>query len=370
MTQRGALWRDLLGAGRARSAPLDGLRGLAVLIVIASHWSNAGLDLLPVTMAGTGKSGVYLFFVLSAFLLTRLMLLRWEREGASRSWLLADYAFRRVLRIWPLYLVILLVSFACTQLGWTAWHYAPMDLASLRGHVLLQRGDSVLWSIPVEFTFYLVLPLLVVAMHAARTLPMALQALAAALLIAAASAAWPPTGMLENDIRLGPYLVLFLCGAFSARLDLWLGRRGQGHAAWAWLAIAMAGALVASHPVVWSAAWGTPPNAKLNHTWLPFFGVCWSALLLAAVRGPAWLAAIFSTAALRVLGAVSFSAYLWHMPVLDWLAGLALASRGLAAWLGVAIVVLVSLLSWALIERPWQGLRLGRKDHPDTMRHH
>src|SRR5690606_3191773 len=69
---------------------LDGLRGLAVLIVMASHWSNAGVDLLPWSMAGTGKSGVYLFYVLSAFLLARLMLLRGDRIGMGNARMWAD----------------------------------------------------------------------------------------------------------------------------------------------------------------------------------------------------------------------------------------------------------------------------------------
>ncbi|MEG3765206.1 acyltransferase family protein [Alteromonas sp. 14N.309.X.WAT.G.H12] len=50
---------------------LDGLRGLAALIVVASHASNAGMYFLPfLRFEGMGKSGVYLFFLLSSFLLT------------------------------------------------------------------------------------------------------------------------------------------------------------------------------------------------------------------------------------------------------------------------------------------------------------
>ena len=96
---------------------LDGLRGLAVLVVMASHWSNAGVDLLPWSMSGTGKSGVYLFYVLSAYLLTRLMLLRGARTGFGNTRLWGDYALRRVLRIWPLYLVVLLLSWFLTVRG-------------------------------------------------------------------------------------------------------------------------------------------------------------------------------------------------------------------------------------------------------------
>lgn len=76
---------------------LDGLRGLAVGIVLLSHAANVGLPVLPgFTLSGIGKSGVYLFFVLSAFLLTRLLLLRpWSDWRRIDTW--ADYALRRVL---------------------------------------------------------------------------------------------------------------------------------------------------------------------------------------------------------------------------------------------------------------------------------
>src|SRR5690348_11870329 len=113
--------REALGGGAPTAGghldALDGLRGIAVLIVIASHLSNAGMGLLPVSMGGTGKSGVYLFYVLSAFLLVRLMLLRGARDGYGNRRMWADYALRRVLRIWPLFLVVLLLSWALTMRG-------------------------------------------------------------------------------------------------------------------------------------------------------------------------------------------------------------------------------------------------------------
>src|SRR5690606_21941755 len=132
--ERQASWlRLFLGKPRSRHDhldALDGLRGLAVLIVIASHLSNARLLPWP-GVAGWGKGGVYLFFVLSAFLLTRALLRR-PLAGFASGRLWADYALRRVLRIWPLYLVVLLASWGLTRAG-VEWFYR-MDAASLAGH--------------------------------------------------------------------------------------------------------------------------------------------------------------------------------------------------------------------------------------------
>ncbi len=115
-----------LGRPRTRQQhydALDGLRGLAVLIVIASHLSLLGFGLVPgLPVGGIGKSGVYLFFVLSAFLLTRLLLERTPARFADgRLWV--GYAMRRVLRIWPLYLVVLALAWAITRAGAPWWHY-------------------------------------------------------------------------------------------------------------------------------------------------------------------------------------------------------------------------------------------------------
>lgn len=213
---------------------LDGLRGLAVLIVMSSHWSNAGMDLLPLPLAGIGKSGVYLFYVLSAFLLTRLMLLRGERMGYGNGLMWADYALRRVLRIWPLYLVVLLLSWLLTAQGVAGWHYR-IDGASLLRHVALREGQSVLWSIPVEFMFYLWLPLLVLAAAwLRRHAPPLVEAGVAVLLLGAVLFAWPPAQAPENDIRLWHYLPVFLCGVYAARIDVALADVGPHGRSWPW----------------------------------------------------------------------------------------------------------------------------------------
>ena len=167
---RTPFWSLFLGRPRSRHDhlnALDGLRGLAVLIVLGSHLSNAGFLPQP-GLSGSGKSGVYLFFTLSAFLLTRALLRRPLADFTS-AWRWADYALRRVLRIWPLYLVLLLASWALTQAGVTGWHY-QMDTGAVLRHLTLREGQSVLWSIPVEFIFYLWLPLVSLALAVTQAL--------------------------------------------------------------------------------------------------------------------------------------------------------------------------------------------------------
>lgn len=356
-------WALFLGVPRSRQDhldALDGLRGLAVLIVLGSHLSNARLLPWP-GLAGSGKSGVYLFFALSAFLLTRALLQRPLPDLAdARLW--ADYALRRVLRIWPLYLVVLGVSWWLTVSGVDAWHYR-VDTPALLAHLRLAEGQSVLWSIPVEFTFYLWLPPLVVGLAwvRARRWPAVVDVALLLVLLGLVQWRWPAAAALSNDVRLGPYLPVFLLGAFAAVADLRL--RGTALARrpglWALPGIAAVLACLAGVPAVWALASGAAFDPLLSQRWFLWFGVAWAVLLLAVLHGPAWLRAPFAWRPMRLVGVVSFSAYLWHMPVLGLLRAAGVERWPWAApWLVLVAVLGLSMLSFLLFERPWRELRI------------
>lgn len=354
-----------MAATSARMGALDGLRGLAVLIVLASHFSSGGLfPFLPApALHGVGKSGVYLFFVLSAYLLAR-NLLRMPAGSLARPLTWADYALRRVLRIWPLYLVVLLASWWTTKQGWPVL-YDIGDEALWR-HLTLREGVSVLWSIPVEFTFYALLPLLVIGMLAMRRFgwPRLVQLGVLAVLLTALGLIWPPAASIENDVRLWPYLAVFLCGAFSAQVEPWLGHSPVSSRCWGVVALLALLAWCVAIPAVWCLLRGIPFEATITRTWYLFFGVLWSLLLLGVLHGPRWLQVAFSVWPLRAIGWVSFSLYLWHMPVLGAARRIGLVEQMplLAPWLVMAAALSVATLSYWLIERPLSNVRLRGRD--------
>jgi peptidoglycan/LPS O-acetylase OafA/YrhL len=137
-----------------RLPALDGLRGLAVLLVLLDHASDAHLRIFPAAnMNRAGKYGVYLFFVLSAFLLTHLLLLRPAAELArARTWI--NYAVRRFLRIFPLFALVLAVLVIIHRLKWHDFFT----------HILLRDGKRQFWTIPVEVKYYMILPLVAVTL--------------------------------------------------------------------------------------------------------------------------------------------------------------------------------------------------------------
>ena len=150
------------GAKNGHFQALDGLRGLAVLFVLLSHTSNSHLYFLPfLNFSKIGKLGVYLFFILSAYLLDRQIVLAFINNKADRAFW-KNYFLRRFLRIFPLFMVALFVSLLFTRMGLFC---EIENLKDIMHHITLKAGRGVFWSIPVEFKYYFLSPLLLYAFH-------------------------------------------------------------------------------------------------------------------------------------------------------------------------------------------------------------
>jgi peptidoglycan/LPS O-acetylase OafA/YrhL len=177
----------------ARIPGLDGIRALAVLLVVLYH-----LNLL-----GVGWIGVQFFFVLSGFLITRLLLEL--RDGRSLGAYLKTFLGRRVLRIFPLYYLYLLLVLAAATAGVLApaqadavtsqWGYAATYLYNWWGTTRFHERSIFLdhlWSLAIEEQFYLLWPF-VVFWLSPRTLLRVVVALVAAgpLLRYGVFATWP-----------------------------------------------------------------------------------------------------------------------------------------------------------------------------------
>ena len=172
-------------AGFAHNSSLDGLRAIAVLLVVLSHGSALLLARNTGT-AGTGGIGVGIFFVLSGYLITSLLL----REHSNRGRIsLRDFYVRRALRIWPLYYAVLLLQLVVlvhinsrlwggvwvstnspqyANYGHVWWSYPifAQNYVSDIHHVTL--GLGVYWSLAIEEQYYLVWPLILIALTRVR----------------------------------------------------------------------------------------------------------------------------------------------------------------------------------------------------------
>ena len=328
---------------------LEGLRGIAILIVLFGHASNVGLHIVPgLDAAGSEKYGVWLFFALSAYLLTP-KLLGPVRNRSLRA--VGSYFVGRVARIYPLYL--------CVILGYVAW--GRMTLGEACEHLMLVRGDDVFWAIPAECGYYVLLPLVVwLYVLACRERLAAFVALSAATSWGVALR-YPPSLASINSILPWPYLTTFLAGSCAALV----ARHGLPRAPAAGLLCTLAVLLLATllpgpfnsiRHILGYAPW----SFERVQTFSPAVGLLWAVVVLAAGRSHDWNRWL-SNSLLRFVGRISFSLYLLHMPVLELayhvpqrlLPGAAKGTAFLAA------ASLVASLTYAAIERP--GMQAGRR---------
>ena len=321
--------------------PLDGLRGLAVLIVVFGHGANHGLGPFgPDSMMIRGKLGVYLFFVLSAYLLDR-QIIKMFQQGRAQWDYWRYYFSRRILRIFPLFFLALVVFRVANAAGLKVVIHS---WGQLWEHLALQRGDHIFWSIPVEFKYYLISPILLYFFH--RVLRWNLWAMGitfAALFVGIYqySVLWQPDG---TSTLL--YLNIFLMGTLVAVLErcvpnFWNALRTFKPASSLGWSVILAFSL-------WS--WKMDDFTSIN-TFLPAAAL-WS-IALAATFGPGWWASLLSFKPLRWVGKVSFSMYLFHIPVLMWVKTWAVPS-GPLWFIYLGLTALVCAATFLLVERPLQ----------------
>ncbi len=356
---------------------LDGLRAVAVLLVMWSH--------VPITTQGypgwlitaqaaiaPGYLGVDLFFVLSGFLITRILLV--ERDaGRPLRWFL----LRRLLRIFPIYYLLLLVMSVVRpgpELPWCALYLANFWLPFQQVHTPLQHT----WSLCVEEHFYLLWPLCVAFLPGAAArrvllwlvLPGAVGAavLACATMDPAVTPTFVQYASCFRFLSLGAGCVLAFAEAARARegatgpftsvrfgrgqlLALALGLLGaaylvsQNHV---YLLLPTRYTLVFDHTAV-------PP--LLSPIWAPVLGLVASCLcstgvlLLVVTFAGRWSPfRLLATAPLRGLGRISYGVYLYHFPVYHWLLPPAPTAWQVAQAAGTTI--LIATISYLAIERP------------------
>lgn len=344
---------------------LDGLRGVAALLVVFSHTSNVGMHLFPfLDFRGTGKSGVYLFFLLSSFLLSIPLL----SKGSSlfSGQVMGNYWMRRFLRIYPLYTVYLLAACVSTMALThffntpnTGVPYSLYPREFLRNFLLLET-KGVTWSIAVEFKFYFILPLLIYLVN--RTARAGLIATCAFLmaLIIGSSLIWPTSEWVNNDIRLGYYMPVFLAGIMLAVIHRHILAGGPGA-----LAIrksflvatpfAMA-ALLFMMPSVHALITGSNTEYSTFHREFLSHTVAWAVILMAASHGHGMIAAFLRLPFLRICGSLSFSIYLFHMPLISIMKRTELHPMA-CGWIVMTASLLAAYVSYRFLEHPMARIR-------------
>ena len=271
-------------------APLDGLRAVSILLVITAHTTD------PLYARLHGAVGVTIFFVISGYLITTLLLREEERRGRAR---IKAFYIRRAFRILPLYYLtllayIVLIGILHLQAGSSSlWHELPWYLTyqnDLAPHGAGIFGQS--WSLAVEEKYYLLWPLVfVIPMLRKHRLTVA-GGLAA---LTALASLWSATSYfaIYTPILLGCTVALVLDNPA-------LYQRAVR------LAITPVALLLIAGLIAWDLSYDNGSDVHI------VFSVMVALLFPAVLVGPRWLSGLLSNRVLVYIGTRSYAVYLIH----------------------------------------------------------
>ncbi|MDB4994040.1 MAG: hypothetical protein JWM74_1472, partial [Myxococcaceae bacterium] len=342
-----------------RVAALDGLRGLAVLAVLLFHDTR-----LP-----GGFLGVDLFFVLSGFLITSLLVAEWETSGRidlRRFWV------RRATRLLPAsFVMIAVVALVLVRAG-DFDRFRGQVIASVlqvaNWHSIVKAHDywdlfkspspfEHMWSLAIEEQFYLLWPLLVWAGLALTKSRRWLGIGCVALIVASCfrfevtQAASHSRAYFGTDTRAQTLLI----GALAACIRVPAGARRVK------AIVAGVGLVV----FVISTRLCTGDSTLLYRGGFTAFAVVMAGLIVSLATDTTIVTRALAWRPLTALGNVSYGVYLWHWPIFCWLAveHVRPDQRWMITLLRAATTLGVALLSSWLIEQPLRTRRIPRYAH-------
>ncbi len=342
---------------------LNGIRGVAILLVLVAHHFSflGGVDIL-------GMLGVDLFFVLSGFLITHILIKTRNEPGFLKTFLK-----RRALRILPLYYLALLLYFLVTPLFEKLsvnysyyvdqWPFLVFHLNNLAQIIYPKPGPPLLlnhfWSLSLEEQFYLIWPFIVLIISSLKRLLTVLIVLVLLVMVA--------RFLLWHQLQSGYFYwhlstnIRFDClGAGCILAVLYNYRITHFLKSYRILL-----GIVAS--VTFILIW----VKFLFATSLPYYtiaGITFYAFICGMMIGksilPGKLQAWLSSPLLSFLGKISYGLYVWHFPIvmamnlyfLPWFQKVSSMNtflcQSISGFLGIAIAMLVSYISWKYFESP------------------
>jgi peptidoglycan/LPS O-acetylase OafA/YrhL len=359
---------------------LDGLRGMAIILVLLHHLTTyrpeSGVDRWIASIPLIGWVGVDLFFVLSGFLITGILL---DARGGQRYF--TSFYARRTLRIFPLYYLVLFLALVVLPyfpvmhtvlVGpydlpplWPYWLYLTNVSVADRG--LVHGMLDVSWSLAVEEQFYLIWAPIIWLCP-----PRLIGLLCAAVILGEPLARW--FALTRGVEPLSIYVLTWfrLDGLATGGLVAWLLRRDLMPALGRWAPAAallgVAGIIAVSYDSGDSWWW----HPRMQQVGFSLIALTAGAMVVMAINRPAdslWVR-MLSVRWLRAFGKYSYCLYLIHLPVMRFVREYVFDPRdyglvGTYPWLGqslfytAAIVPAFALawISWRTFEAPILALK-------------
>lgn len=317
---------------------LDGLRAVAVLLVFLEHaFPEVGFP---------GSIGVDVFFVISGFLITRIIL----TQHSSGSFSLKRFYLNRLVRLYPALLVMVgFFGIAWFTLGLTFGRVASYSGAAVLyvSNLVVSFTDASMghlrhtWSLALEEQFYLVWPLVLLFVLARR---------------------WS-----------NPQIALLAFGGAAVSLLAWFMLPGQPYSPVTHASGILIGCAVAcmvqgrkhlNAPAAYVSALVIAAVMLLEYLditgreWtMPVVVICSPWIVLHAAFGKGWMVRALSSPWLVYVGAVSYAVYLWHYPVIYALNNLTNFGEPVVAVIALVVTFAAAELSRRLVEQPAAKLK-------------
>ena len=333
---------------------LDGLRGIAVLLVLLSHSSLANIHMhKTINFHSMGKVGVYLFFVLSAYLLDRQIALAFMTNKSTIAYW-KNYLLRRFLRIFPLFTLALILHYFLTLLGFFTVIDTIFDIPL---HMLLIKGESIFWSIPVEFKYYLFSPIIMWFCHKflkwnATKLLLFFTTLIALSIVKQFVFDLP----LISTLR---FLPIFLIGTIISIYELLFRTQLQKTIKPSLFNISGIIAIVLillTAPFYFEKIFGFTVNFQSFSFYLPY-AMLWGVILLSAKYGKGLMKYVLEIKLLRFIGTISFSLYLFHILILEIIKHVEI-NQNIKFYIFFLLSILFASISYLVIERPLSKVKI------------
>lgn len=356
---------------------LDGLRGIAAIMVVIYHlWQDGFFAQLPISsnllrVSIFGQTGVDLFFVLSGFLITRILLSAKESHRYFRN-----FYGRRALRIFPLYYFILIVTYfiipilsktEITPFSEQAWYWfylqnIPHTLNELTIYwqnipytfiELKASGPIHFWSLAVEEHFYLIWPFLIYLIPNRRLLILCFSTVAIAI--------FSRLIFLSLGVAIGQFWTFTLCRVDAIAIGAMLAvaeplfRANKSHIrTLAWCTISMGIALLIAWPLFSKS--GSIWVSLFRYTVLACFygGLVGTVAFLKSFPGRSF----FESPGLVLCGTISYGIYVYHPFCLkfshDFLSN---QNMNLQALVGFFSSLVIAYISFHIFEKPFLRLK-------------
>lgn len=339
------------GLTHARIPSLDGLRAVSITMVLLGHLE--GTRYFPKLqvhrwLGDMAHLGVLIFFVISGFLITSLLMGERQKTGTTS---LAKFYLRRVIRIFPAFYAFILMMIVASYLGWIRLSGSDI-LHALTYTVNYDPHRSWiighLWSLSIEEQFYLLWPLVFLVSRKNGALIIALAAFALGPLVRSAMHLMFPPHSAWRDLEVFPAMAdAVAIGCIFALLRPWLLSQR-------WYL-----SLTANHWSLLAIPLVLLINRLLDYTVVDLFGspvmlVCLAALIESSTRHEtSWPGRFLNWRPVAYVGVLSYSLYLWQQPFLDRHSDALLT----AFPQNIVLTVVAAMLSYYLIEKSFLNMR-------------